>query len=357
MSFEVCSYPTCSQTLVHRDYRNRIYKNSGGHVFRLTIERLQCPKCRRLHTVLPDFLVPFKHYGAVPIESVLDRPIGQEYDLVNDDPTEDIIEDSFRRAILSYGKFQSCYVDNGRQYISKHLGRTLAELGIQRIRAKSRTLWAKGCVESLNRTVSRFNEEAKAHKIKTLEELNHFWEIWLNEYYHNESHEGLKEYYISQGMKVTEGGVTPYQEWMRDSKPLVFIDVNVVAKAFMHYEKRRVDSGACIRVNGMTYEVTAALIGANVTVAYDPTAPETVTVIYPGIKPIIAKPSILGRLAYAADQQLFAVVTADAGCGKSTLIRNFVTSMPKDEYIFLYLSDSKLTSRWFYKGMPELLLR
>lgn len=207
-----------------------------------------------------------------------------------DNQTADIIEDSFRRAILSYGKFQSCYVDNGRQYISRHLGRTLAELGIQRIRAKPRTPWAKGCVESFNRTVSRFNDEARAHKIKTLEELNHFWEIWLNEYYHNEPHEGLREYYISQGMKIPEGGVTPYQEWMRDSKPLVFIDVNVVAKAFMHYEKRRVDSGACIKVNGMTYEVTAALIGANVTVAYDPAAPETVTVIYPGIKPITAKP-------------------------------------------------------------------
>ena len=56
----------------------------------------------------------------------------------------------------------------------------------------------------------------------------------------------------------------------------------------------------------------------------------------------------LGRLAYAADRQLFAVVTADAGCGKSTLIRRFVTSLPKEEYLFLYLSDSKLTPRWFY---------
>ena len=43
------------------------------------------------------------------------------------------------------------------------------------------------------------------------------------------------------------------------------------------------------------------------------------------------------------DRQLFAVVTADAGCGKSTLIRRFVTSLPKEEYLFLYLSDSKLT--------------
>ena len=56
-----------------------------------------------------------------------------------------------------------------------------------------------------------------------------------------------------------------------------------------------------------------------------------------------------------ADRQLFAVVTADAGCGKSTLIRRFVSSLPKEEYIVLYLSDSKLTPRWFYKGMLDQL--
>jgi type II secretory pathway predicted ATPase ExeA len=63
----------------------------------------------------------------------------------------------------------------------------------------------------------------------------------------------------------------------------------------------------------------------------------------------------IGRLTYAADHQLFAVVTADAGCGKSTLIRKFVKMLPKDEYIFLYLSDSKLTPRWFYKGLLDQL--
>ena len=58
-----------------------------------------------------------------------------------------------------------------------------------------------------------------------------------------------------------------------------------------------------------------------------------------------AMADVLGRLSYVADRQLFAVVTADAGCGKSTLIRRFVSSLPKEEYIFLYLSDSKLTTR------------
>lgn len=64
---------------------------------------------------------------------------------------------------------------------------------------------------------------------------------------------------------------------------------------------------------------------------------------------------VLGRLTYVADRQLFAVVTADAGCGKSTLIRKFAASLSKEEYIFLYLSDSKLTPRWFYKGLLDQL--
>ena len=63
----------------------------------------------------------------------------------------------------------------------------------------------------------------------------------------------------------------------------------------------------------------------------------------------------LGRLAYVADRQLFAVVTADAECGKSTLIRKFAAALSKDDYILLYLSDSKLTPRWFYKGMLDQL--
>lgn len=63
----------------------------------------------------------------------------------------------------------------------------------------------------------------------------------------------------------------------------------------------------------------------------------------------------LSRLEYAACNQLFAIVTADVGCGKSTTIRKFADSLPKDRYDILYLSDSKLTPRWFYKGLLEQL--
>lgn len=62
-----------------------------------------------------------------------------------------------------------------------------------------------------------------------------------------------------------------------------------------------------------------------------------------------------GRLTYAAERQLFAILTADVGCGKTTAIRKFTDSLDFSKYTMLYLSDSKLTPRWFYKGLLEQL--
>lgn len=63
----------------------------------------------------------------------------------------------------------------------------------------------------------------------------------------------------------------------------------------------------------------------------------------------------LGRIRYAAGHQLFAVVTADAGCGKSTLIRRFNDGLSKDKYLLLYVSDSKLTPKWLYASLLDQL--
>ena len=63
----------------------------------------------------------------------------------------------------------------------------------------------------------------------------------------------------------------------------------------------------------------------------------------------------LGRLEYAARRQLFAVVTGDCGTGKTTTIRRFKASLDVAEFMVMYLADSKLTPRHFYKGLPEQL--
>jgi type II secretory pathway predicted ATPase ExeA len=63
----------------------------------------------------------------------------------------------------------------------------------------------------------------------------------------------------------------------------------------------------------------------------------------------------LSRLEYASSRQLFAVVTSDVGCGKTTALRRLSETLPSREYELLYLSDSKLTPRWFYKGLLDQL--
>lgn len=63
----------------------------------------------------------------------------------------------------------------------------------------------------------------------------------------------------------------------------------------------------------------------------------------------------IGRLKYTAKNQKFATVMAELGCGKSTLVRMFVNELPKDRYLTLYLSDSKLTPRWLYAGLLNQL--
>ena len=63
----------------------------------------------------------------------------------------------------------------------------------------------------------------------------------------------------------------------------------------------------------------------------------------------------IGRLEYAAQRQWFAVVTGDCGTGKTTTIRRFAEVLPVSKYKALYISDSKLTPRHFYKGLLEQL--
>ena len=206
-----------------------------------------------------------------------------------------IVEDTFHKAILQFGRPDAFYLDNGSQYISKELKDALGRLSIRILHCQPYAAQSKGKIEAYNRFVEAFLHEAKVEKITTLEELNRMWYLWVDEYYHNKPHAGLKEYYRSQGWDVPAGGISPVQEWNRDSRRLVFLDTAVVAEAFLHHETRRVDEGGCISMDGQLYEVSAALIGAKVEVAFDPMCMDTVTVRYPGIDPIQARKLTIGE--------------------------------------------------------------
>ena len=295
-----------------------------------------------------------------------------------DNQEESIVEDTFHKAILKAGKFDACYFDNGSQYIARQLRFSLSRLGITIRHAPVRSGKSKGKCEKFHQIVDKFLAEVKVHNIRTLEELNRHWSNYLEEYYHTSPHAGIREYYESMGVPVPEGGISPVQEWNRDSRPLTFLDASVVAEAFLHHEERLVDKGACISFRGKKFETRPALIGCTVGIAYDPMVPEILTVSYHGMEPFTARPLKIGAFCdknpslpvsmqpkEAESSRLLDALKkkqaqsmqrrADAGCGKSTLLRRFSGSLSKDEYLFLYLSDSKLTPRWFYKSMLDQL--
>ncbi len=214
---------------------------------------------------------------------------------VYDHQDADIVEDIYRKAILKWGTFQSTYVDNGKQFVSRQLIRTLSRLGVRHLRAKPYACQSKGKIEAYNRLINAYIAECKAQKVKTLEEANRYWELFVEEYYHDKAHEGIAEYYQSKGVDIPADGITPRQEFNRDSVSLRFLDAGVVGEAFLHHETRIVDKAGCISFRGRKYETSLTLIGAEVGIAYDPMATETLTVSYPGIPSFTAKPLQIGE--------------------------------------------------------------
>lgn len=195
-----------------------------------------------------------------------------------------IVEDTFRKAILKHGKFDSAYLDNGKQYVSKQLQTSCAKLGIRLIHHKPYTAKSKGKIEKFNDSVNDFIAEIKAAKVKTLEELNRLWGVWLEAYYHDKPHSGLGD-----------GNITPSMAFNRDSRHLTFLDVQLVAEAFQHHEKRTVDRSGCISFKGQKYEVGLSLIGAQVEISYDPMVNDRLSVNYRDMPAFEVKPLQIGE--------------------------------------------------------------
>ena len=214
-----------------------------------------------------------------------------------DNQRQEIVEDTFHKAVLKAGKFDCAYLDNGVQYTAWHLGKACAKLGIRLVHAKPGACQAKGKIEKFHQKVDQFIAEIRAAHVHSVEELNRRWKIFLEQEYQKEAHAGIKEYYESHGATVPSCGITPEQEWMRDTRGLIFMDVSVVAEAFLHRETRRIDEAGCFSLGGSRYEASAALANLEAEIAYDPMDMETVTVCCHGTAPFPAHRMEIGAFA------------------------------------------------------------
>lgn len=191
-----------------------------------------------------------------------------------------VVEDCFRQAIQKHGVPEAVYYDNGKQYRTTWMRRTCSKLGIRLLYAKPYSPEGKGKVERFNRVVDTFLQEASLQKPKTLDQLNELFLVWLSECYQHKPHSAL--------------GKSPEEAYRSDSKPLRFVEPELLADAFLHCEQRKVDKAGCISFLGRKYEVGLSFLGCKVDVVYDPQDTTELTIEYPGHKSWRVKGLIIG---------------------------------------------------------------
>lgn len=170
------------------------------------------------------------------------------------------LEETLKRAILKHGTPEKYYVDNGPVFQATHLTEIAARLKFRVVHSTKYKPQGRGKIEKWFGYVERaFRPEAelcvRQGKIANLEDLNAYFQAWLEPMYHQRVHSTLKK--------------RPAQVVQEDG-PLRLVDPLVLEQAFLRTAEVKVDKTACISVQGNTYEVEPALVRSKIEIRYDP---------------------------------------------------------------------------------------
>jgi putative transposase len=186
---------------------------------------------------------------------------------------------ALEQAIRRRGIPKRLYVDNGAAFRSQHLALVCAKLGIALIHATPRSPQGKGKMERWFRTVRmQLMPAIEAAAPLSLDAMNRKLAAWVEGEYHRAPHRGL-------------GAETPSDRWARTSEH-VRMPGSDVGECFLFDAKRRVARDRTVTLDGVAFEVDAALVGQVVTLRYDPArAPNkrTVEVWYAGKRVEVAR--------------------------------------------------------------------
>jgi transposase InsO family protein len=168
----------------------------------------------------------------------------------------------FKQALLRRGVPLRLYVDNGANFRSQQLALVCAKLGITLIHARPYQPQGKGKLERWFRTVrAQFLARVAEGDLQSLDSLNKKLWAWVEGEYHHTPHRSLEEH-------------TPLECWAQRAEQVRMIDPTVDLEALFLFEaKRRVERDRTVSLNGVLYEVDAALVGERVLLRYDPVAP------------------------------------------------------------------------------------
>ena len=164
-----------------------------------------------------------------------------------------------RQAVMRRGIPQRLYVDNGAAFRSHHLALVCARLGITLIHARPYQPAGKGKQERFFRTVRmRLLPTLGPADMGSLDALNRRLWAWVEGEYHRAPHRGLDD-------------MTPLDAWaMRSGEVRVPGPELDLAEMCLSEVKRKVHKDRTLSLDGVVYEVDAALVGEMVTVRFDP---------------------------------------------------------------------------------------
>ena len=168
--------------------------------------------------------------------------------------TTDAIEQVFKEAILTYGKPDRLYVDNGPSFSSDYLRLVCAHLGIGLIHSKPYDSPSRGKIERFFRTVRE--SFLIDHKATTLLEINEHFGVWLREEYHHRHHHGID--------------CKPIERFRRSihDYPRARVNEDALEEFFMARTKRNVKKDATLSFGKLIYEAPAKYINQKVEIRY-----------------------------------------------------------------------------------------
>lgn len=162
----------------------------------------------------------------------------------------------FEQAVRRRGIPKRLYVDNGSAFRSRQLAIVCAKLGIALIHAKPYKPQGKGKMERWFRTVRmQLLPLLRPEQLVSLDAMNRALAAWIEGEYHHTPHRGL-------------GGETPADKWARTSEGVRMPSADV-GDHFLAEQKRSVQKDRTVTLDGVAFEVDAALVGERVTLRYD----------------------------------------------------------------------------------------
>lgn len=163
----------------------------------------------------------------------------------------------FEQAVRRRGIPKRLYVDNGSAFRSKQLSIVCAKLGVALIHAKPYTPQGKGKMERWFRTTRmQLLPLLRPEQLLSLDAMNRALAAWIEGEYHHAPHRGL-------------GDETPAAKWARSSEGIRMAPSDL-ADHFLAEQKRSVQKDRTVTLDGVAFEVDAALVGERVTLRFDP---------------------------------------------------------------------------------------